>query len=402
MTSSDKAPVDSIKAIVVLGSTVTALAIVREAHQTGRQVHVVDTLAGIAMKSRYPRKVLLSGGDDVQILSELQALAGIDTALVADSDRWLRFILRQHSVLKGMFGAILHPDPKALGICLHKVNFLKWCRDNNIPAPKLYEVCSASDLDALVEYPVIVRPEETRHGDRSGLPKAVEVRNADELRDWLLLFEKHAVRPVVCESALSTGVRQYSVGLARHQGRVISFVAEKIRPLAARCSGGCYVVGSSNLAVQMLAESTLDLLDFQGIAEVEILCDTKQGKHWVIEVNARPWVQFPLPAKAGCKLLSFALGEPLVDTSGLSADKRWLWFATDFYECFSAADGLVSTGQMSFRNYLLSVLQANAHAFWNPGDPWPFCYEFSRFLSIAGRSIFRKTFQKGNVKNYAV
>jgi hypothetical protein len=42
-----------VKSVVILGSTVTALGVLREAHRLGLSCLVFDTRPGIAMSSRY-------------------------------------------------------------------------------------------------------------------------------------------------------------------------------------------------------------------------------------------------------------------------------------------------------------------------------------------------------------
>ena len=399
MTSSDSAQHEKIDSIVVLGSTMTALAVVREAANIGKKVFTVDTAAGIAMKSRYPTKVLLPDNDEENILAQLKVLAGQRVALIADSDRWLRFIMRHYLKLTDMFGLVLHPTSEILEVCLHKVTFLKWCHEFNIPAPILYEVDSDICKRTSINYPVIVRPEETRHGIDNDLPKAIEIGNEVDLGRLLSEFEIANVGPVVCESALAKDVRQYSVGIARSRsGTTMSFVAEKVRPVAERCGGGCYVVTRSDKNVEALAVDVLHKLDFFGIAEVEILWNPETNKYSVIEVNARPWVQFPLAAKSGHGLLSFALGEPDLSAPANVRTSKWLWFVSDLYECFSASDGLVRNGNLSVKDYLLSVFGANTYAFWDLKDIGPFIHELRSFLKIAGRSVLHIFFKRQGVR----
>jgi predicted ATP-grasp superfamily ATP-dependent carboligase len=338
--------------------------------------------------------MMLAESDDNAILSLLHTLAGTESALVADCDRWLRFILRNYVQLNRMFGLVLHPASDVLNTCLHKAGFIKWCQANHFPAPKLYEVNSGSDLHSKVVYPVIIRPDETQHGIADGMPKAVAAHNSNELKHWLTLFEQSNIHAVVSESALSRNVHQYSVGVARKGSHIVSLVTEKIRPAAERCRGGCYVVSRNHENIQQLAEHVLKEMNFQGIAEVEVLWNAESDKYWIIEVNARPWVQFSISEKSGKKLLSFALDGKQWESNDCSGKHRWLWFTADLYECFSTVDGLVTGGKLPFVKYLTSVWAANAYACWSLADPKPFIFEFVRFLFKSARSMLRSLFKK--------
>jgi predicted ATP-grasp superfamily ATP-dependent carboligase len=373
---------------------VTALAIIREAAHLRKNIFIVDNVDGIAMKSRYPVKYLLATTDEDSILSQLKCLADHNTVLIADCDRWLRFIAKYYLSLKVLFADILHPVPETLALCLHKVDFLEWCHKKNFPAPKLYNVNSKSDFEHVVDFPVILRPEETQHGKESDLPKAVEAVNASELQRWLILFENNNIKPVVCESALSASGSQFSVGVARQNGKTISFVAEKVRPVAERCCGGSYVVGRQNSTAKDLAEQVLEAFDYSGIAEVEILYDPLRDKYWIIEVNARPWVQFPMAAKLGCNLLSFSLGEGNIVYETKARGCYWMWFSADIYECCSRSDGLIATSQLSVSDYFKSLLQANVYAFWDRKDMRPFFVELLKLVSALKASVYRRLLAK--------
>ena len=101
--------------LVILGSTVTALAVVRDAHAHGLRPIVVDTGDGIAFRSRYAIACRPADASDEAVLAALRAHAGPGSALVATGDPWVRFVIRQRPALDGMFGAVLHPVERGAG-----------------------------------------------------------------------------------------------------------------------------------------------------------------------------------------------------------------------------------------------------------------------------------------------
>ena len=155
----------------------------------------------------------------------------------------------------------------------------------------------------------MLRPEHTQHSSGLRVPKAVEARSTSELNATLQRFAAAGVAASACDSLLRPGLRQLSVGAARDlSGRVTTFLAEKTRPPAERCAGGTFVRPCSHPAAEELAAHALSLLDYFGIAEVEILYDPATQDLFLIEINARPWLQYPLPVVCGCDLLAHALG----------------------------------------------------------------------------------------------
>ena len=369
--------------IVVLGSSLTALAIGRAARALRIASVLLDTRRGIAFDSRHPMPIYCPGGNDEFLLQQLESVASKDsTALIADSDEWLRFIVRCRPALESMFASVLHPGPKAIELCLDKSLFLDWCIDNGFAAPRRYQLEAATDLLPSQECPLLLRPEITRHELSKSVPKAIEVKSRAELDRWLAQFAAAGVTPSIAQSLLRPGIRQYSVGLARdRRGRIRSMVAEKLRSFPEQCAGGTYVILSTQDDVLSLATRAIEALDYFGIAEVEILRDDKTGECFLIEINARPWVQFGLAQNAGLDFLGFVLGR--AESHGMSSrtrSLRWLNFEADIYGCLSRDMGAVRRGRLTLNAYLRSVFAANTFAVWDAADPLPFLRSMSKML----------------------
>lgn len=379
-----------VEQLIVLGSTMTGLAVVRAAHAAGIDVTVVDTAPGIATRSRYPRVVVLAGAQPPAVLARLVELARErPSALIADSDTWLRFIVAHRASLDAAFAMLLHPDNTALETCLDKDTFLEWCSVHGFASPAKYTLTADAALQPAPVYPLLVRPKVTRHGQGGDLPKAVEARNDAELQHWLALYRKAEAEPAISQSLLRPSIRQYSIGVARNRvGATRVMMAEKQRSFADQCAGGTYVVLARQRDVEAMAVRLLQALDYFGIAEVEILHDDATGESFVIEVNARPWGQFALSERAGLGLLAFLLrggaGSPVPRMA------RWLNFEADAYNCFSRSSGVVRHGRLGMAQYLKSVFGANVFAVWDPRDRAPFGVAMrSLFSRLLGRSAAR-------------
>ena len=98
---------------------------------------------------------------------------------------------------------------------------------------------------------------------------------------------------------------------------------------------------------------------------MEILRDDITGECFLIEINARPWVQLGLAHKAGLDFLGFVLGR--ADAQGVPASPRplrWLNFEADVYGCLSRDIGAVRRGRLTLNDYLRSFFAANTFAVW--------------------------------------
>jgi predicted ATP-grasp superfamily ATP-dependent carboligase len=281
-----------------------------------------------------------------------------------------------------MFASVVHPGPRAIELCLDKSLFLDWCTDNGFQAPRRYGLEAAASLLPSQECPLLLRPETTRHELSRSIPKAIEVKSRAELDRWMALFAAAGVTPSIAQSLLRRGIRQYSVGLARdRRGRIRSMVAEKLRSFPEQCAGGTYVILSAQDDVLSLATRAIEALDYLGIAEVEILRDDNTGECFLIEINARPWVQFGLAQKAGLDFLGFVLDRAESHgVSGRTRSLRWLNFEADIYGCLSRDVGAIRRGRLTLNAYLRSVFAANTFAVWDAADPMPFLRSMSKMV----------------------
>ena len=378
---------------VILGSTVTALGVLREARRLRLSCTVFDTRAGIAMRSRYAASALAEESTERALLRKLTGLGAKHCALIATEDRWLEFIAAHRDDLRAAYGEVLVPSNDALRICLNKAAFAAWCEKHGLPG------CRSWSLDQLAEVrlPALIRPATTLHGRQdTGLPKAVFVDSVNALKEWAARFRASGIDALVSESLLDRQVVQYSVPFAARRGEILSFVARKVRPPASWAATGTCVELHPNAEVEAIAVRAVKALDYVGVGEVEILQSQQDGRCYLIEINARPWVQYSIAAASGHDLLSFALGGDGQRASVRQTKQgiRWLNLSADLYVCFSRSDGLYRQGKLSLAQYAASVLKANAYAFFDWRDPWPAMTELAALLGQILPRAFRAAWHR--------
>jgi len=370
--------VSSARQLIVLGSDVTALAVVRDASHLGLSPVVVDTQRGIATTSRLARMEVHTDAQPTELIPLVRTLAGgSSSALLATSDLWLRTLVEQRAEFASTGAHILHPRNASLKVCLDKRRFAAWCKAHALPTPRVYDVRADAEACRDIAFPVLVRPTSTVHDKvLRGAPKAVEARCPEELNRCLDGFRRAGVVPVVAESLLGRKLQQFSVGLARTGGgKTATVVTQKLRPPPDLCGVGSLVETSDQPEVEHLAERVATALDYVGIAEVEVLRDAASGELFLIEVNARPWLQFAVAAATQRDLLAFLLQERAL--SGNGSERKtprsavWIDFSNDLHICFGA-NGLIRTGRLTVSSYVRSVARANVFARWSVRDPRPF------------------------------
>ena len=364
-----------ISRLVVLGGSATGLAVARSSHAQGLETIVADTHRSLASSSRCATfHELPSDSSDLAVRQLLSLAEGQPTAIIADSDAWLRVLQGWREELDTVF-EVLHAPPSSVATCLDKLKFNLWCRQHGIPSPTPYLYDEEGESE--VSFPVIVRPRLTCHHRAYDVPKAIECRTPSELRGAIERCRNASVDPDVCESLLRPETRCFSVGLARNsRGEILSMTAERVRPLPEQCAAGTYVRLSPHPDVQELAETVAEKLGLYGIAEIEVLANQSgpggSEELSVVEVNARPWLQYPLADRSGHAMLPFLLDRPVRRprarrTEGVS----WIDISADRYICFSRQRGLVWQGHMTGMAWFRAACSAEAHPVWNWTDPGP-------------------------------
>jgi predicted ATP-grasp superfamily ATP-dependent carboligase len=368
--------------LVILGNGITALAVARDARRLGLRPLLVDKDDGVAMATRCARVQLLHGPLQEIAIPWLCALAREQPSqLIATSDDWLRILLAHRDDLESSYARVLHPANEQLAICLDKPRFAAWCVQHGLRTPRQFQLAELID-DAALPCPMLLRPAHTRHAVLPALiPKAREITSRAELLHYAARFRRVGLQPVLTESLLGRPLRQYSVGFARQQAQILTVVAHKLRPLPAACATGSLVEEAPDAPLEALGRQVAQLLDYRGIGELEVLRDLATGEDFLIELNARPWLQFALGEATGRDLLGLASGVQRKPAQPRRTSARWVDMRADLRACFARPDGLVRSGQLGLRAYLASLARAHLFACWSLRDPGPFWRELRDLVS---------------------
>ena len=301
----------------------------RDVHRHGLQAVVYDLAPGVAMRSRQvlaqPAGPSARSGDRASIVRELRELGDPRRAcLIATDDAWLRRLMASRPAVRDAYRSLLVPTDDVLEICLDRVRFAQWCRDEGIPTPRHWRV-GLEARPPLLRGPYLIRvalPAPPRQHD--ALPQIVLAADDIELMRWLPRFEAAGCPVLVSEAMTDRPVTHYSVGFARRPGRFLGFVAERVRPHARPAADGSFLSLRDEPSMLDLARCVAERLEYFGIGEVEILHDRSTGHHHVVQVNARPWRQYAMAPASGHDLLKVVSGARARDyPRGRSTGIHW-------------------------------------------------------------------------------
>jgi len=364
---------------VILGASITGLAVARDAHRHGLRAVVVDSTDGPGLHSQRASPVKVGATTEAATLDRILSLGGPQDALISTSDDWIRFVIEHRSALSAAYGLIVQSENATLELCLNKMAFSEWCIASGLPCPMAW-IPGREVRPTSLEFPVLLRPVRTLHSYRAlGLPKAVEARNESELAHWLAQFETRQIVPLVSESLLGRSLDQYSVPFARRGSETLLFTARKVRPSAELCQVGTFVEMCIDERIEHLARAAIERLDYFGIGEVEILRDKQTREDYLIEINARPWLQYALAPASNHDFLGLVLGLSVAPQKiPVRSGKTWVSLRQDLFAAFSRSIGMVRHGRLGLVPYLRSLARSNVFALFDWRDPLPFLLSLRR------------------------
>ena len=366
--------------LFILGGSLTSLALIRNAHSLNLLPVLFSNSNEISTHSQLSKLVLVdNSAEQAFSLIQQQSLLFTKVFLIASSDEWIRFIISFRRQIENLGIEILQAENSILDICLNKIKFNEWAIKEKLPVPEMFAVpdLNASNLKKVLDefpYPLVARPSITRHFDANHLLlKAQNIFTANQLESCLRKFKAAEISPIITQSLVPFESIQYSVAVVRKDNEVRSFVAEKIRPSIDGFSTGTFVSLSPSKDVEALARLTLDRLNYYGMAEVEILKRPDTGELFLIEINARPWLQYMLAWRSNHDFLRFLIKKnSYICDLERKTGFHWIYFNSDFFVTFSNSIGTVRNGKLRLHEYLYTLMKANVFAcfFWRDLRPF--------------------------------
>jgi predicted ATP-grasp superfamily ATP-dependent carboligase len=359
--------------LVILGASVTALAVGRDAHRHGLRPVVVDSEDGPALHSRWVTPVQVGSATEAATLDRILSMGGPQVALISTADHWIRFVIEHRLVLSSSYQTVVQPANKTLELCLDKMAFSEWCTASGLRSPIAW-IPGRGTRPTSLGFPVLLRPVHTLHSrPELDLPKAVEARSESELAHWLEQFAAKGVVPLVSESLLGRSLEQFSVPFACRGREMLLFTACKVRPSAELCQTGTCVELCVDDRIEQLGRTVVERLNYFGIGEVEILRDKQTGSDYLIEINARPWLQYALAPASHHDFLGLVLGLPATNKkTPVRVGKTWVNLYQDLFIAFSRSVGMVRHGRLGLFAYVRSLARCNVFALFDRRDLGPF------------------------------
>jgi predicted ATP-grasp superfamily ATP-dependent carboligase len=376
---------NSIDSLIILGCGITALSIARNAKRNGLKTIIFDNKVGVAHASLHTENYYCPEKEEQCILSCVLQFGNKKNALICATDDWLYFTKRNRTILEKMYGVILHPSNNILEILLNKIKFSEVLIKTPFYTPVLYTKKEAMEyLKADSSHKLMLRT--ITEGKKKPF-KALEIKNIECLKHWVEKLEFEGFNYVITESLLGKKLIQYSVGIASKEMGIRTITCVKRRPLPRQCKVGSVFEKINCPEAEKIGTELVKKLDYFGIGEIEMLYDSCSKKFYIIEFNARPWMQYSMTYLSGNDFLNFLLHTRKNEDVARNSQINWINMKHDIKICFSRSRGLLRSRDISYFEYFKSILRANTYAVFDPSDLGPFL--FSLGILRARYSIIR-------------
>lgn len=385
--------------ILVLGSGLTVLGVIRLLTRAGLTPLVVGDRPGVAGKSRWYHAAPPSRADvspETDLAAWLDGLPLERAVLMPCSDYWALRVADCAPTVGGRFPSSL-PGFAGLQSVIDKGSLAGLLDELSLPHPRTLQVEAIADLDAWPDSmlgDVFIKPRDSAPFFRQFGVKAFRVTSRGELAARLAEAQRFDLAIQLQEYVPGPASNHYYVeGFIDREGRRRAlFVRQRLRMYPPDFGNSTLFVSVAPTTIPDAVETVDTLLRhvrYRGIFSAEFKRDARTGRCQLIEVNARPWWFVEFAGQCGVNVVEMAvldaLGEPVPVVTEYRVGKSCVYPYYDYFACRE----LHRAGELSLGAWLSSWARATQPVLrWN--DPVPALSETASLFRQKLASSFRR------------
>lgn len=386
---------------LVIGGDDNGLSVARSLGRRGIPVHALGCSVAVG-RSRFARSIppdQLGGAARArQPEAWLDWLLGRGTATLAGSallpcnDAALELVARNRRALEAHY-LLGEADSDAVLAMLDKLRTYELATGAAVPAPRVWAICSRSDLVAVLPelpYPCALKPRHSHLFQRHFEVKLLTAGSEAELLRGFDEAEKLGLEMLVTEiiPGADDQYLSYWTYIPADGKPLFQFTKRKSRQYPIHFGMGTFHVSEWNAEVAELGLRFLRSAGLKGIGIVEFKRDSRDGGLKLMECNARFTKANEIVVRSGIDLpllvYNHVTGRPLPQTGGFREGVR-LWFPLEDWKAFRAYR---AHGELTLVDWLLSLCHRWHFTLFHWSDPWPaVAYAGERLLSAAQRTV---------------
>lgn len=315
--------------------------------------------------------------------------------LFTTNDGILLLISRHREMLQKWFLFSMPPHEMVESL-VDKSGFALLARERGLPVPETVrsiEIEASLDALELLPPPFVLKPDSRHHGwHDSALVKRrgegpVKVLHADSVAECArLLPEMRRIsdRFVVqrCIPGDDRQVYSFHAYCDRDSRPLVCFAGRKIRSYPRDSGMSTFLELVKEPRVVHAGRQVLDKLRFVGPAKLDFKEDPRDGRLYLLEVNARCTLWNYLGAVNGASIPRAAWadlnGEPFAPREDYDVAVKWLQFGNDLR---SFLHSYRRDGVLSVRQYLASLIGPRIYDIFCWSDPLPALFHLHRYLT---------------------
>ncbi len=374
-----------IPAILLGGTAITALGVIRNLGRNGVDVYYVADGNDEAAFSRYVKRfyVIPKIQDDPGILKafleKFRTEVSSSAVVFPGSDLFCLSLSAMGNGLGDDFHVLL-PGQRVIQELVNKKTFYRSLEAANLPHPTTWYPERPTDIDEIgaeVEYPVYVKPCLSQIFSRRFGRKGFVANSREELTKYSSMAMRSQIDIVVQE--IIPGPTRDVVSINGYFDRSSDprglFAYRGLRRWPndfGTCSLAESIPLSSISQAKQITVDYLHALAYHGLVDADFKRDSRDGIFKFLEVNIRSWWQNAFPTKCGINLVFMAyldaLGFSVASQESYETGVNWIYFLDDV----RAVRAMISNGKMTFRDWLSSLRSTKDWAYFAHDDvlPW--------------------------------
>ncbi|MBU1317612.1 MAG: hypothetical protein KKG33_14855 [candidate division Zixibacteria bacterium] len=307
--------------VIVLGSGLTALGVLRSYGRAGIPVYCVAEDIGVVARSRWSKRPpgkhkSLRSPDELE--SFLEKLPFKKAVLVPCSDNWASAVARLSDGLSDRYLTSL-PCRETLDLLVDKGRFASALRQHGVSHPRTFLIESAEQLGSLDIDDFtgsFLKPHNSHDFFKFYSVKACRVSSREDAVEHYRQKRKDGFEVLFQEYIPGPSDNHYFIdGFVDRNGRVCAlFARRRLRMFPVDFGNSTYMVSVPLSEVKQAADDLrrfLPAIDYRGIFSAEFKFDERDGLYKILEINARPWWFVEFAATSGVDVCGMAYRDAL-------------------------------------------------------------------------------------------
>ena len=383
--------------VLILGSGLTALGVLRSLGPLGLPTYSVCESGDLVTKSRWYRPApkfqnRIPGPSELTVY--LETLPFQKIVLIPCSDHWTRAIAKLPSSLRDRYAASV-ASATTVDIMTDKWQFAEMLERENLPRPKTIAVHSYQELSALPASSfenMFLKPLDSQKFSNLMGTKAFQLQGRHHALTIMADLDRNGKDgfPILLQEYIPGPADRYFLvdGFVDRHGQTLGLIARRRHRMYPAPFGNSTF--SETIALNEV-QGAVDPLEriwsatkYCGVFDAEFKYDQRDGQFKIVEINPRPWWFVEFATRCGVNLCQMsylhALGLPVEPIRTYPAGRRCAYMLYDF-----AAHRSIEPGLQGYVHWLRSVKGCDEITYcWD--DPGP-------ALSLAVRTA-RKQFKR--------